>query len=153
MISNLSRFLLIIWFLVVLILTQSYTASLTSMLTVQELKPTITDVNELIRNKETVGYHNGSFVFELLKGLNFDKSRLLAYNSPEEMHELFRKGSAKGGISAAFDEIPYVKLFLAKYCSKYIMVGPTYKTDGFGFVHITYPCLLRYIHILHMLIF
>ncbi|KAL1552582.1 glutamate receptor 2.7-like isoform X1 [Salvia divinorum] len=132
-ISNLSRFLLIIWFLVVLILTQSYTASLTSMLTVQELKPTITDVNELIRNKETVGYHNGSFVLELLKGLNFDKSRLLAYNSPEDMHELFRKGSANGGIAAAFDEIPYVKLFLAKYCSKYIMVGPTYKTDGFGF--------------------
>ncbi|XP_047967478.1 glutamate receptor 2.7-like [Salvia hispanica] len=132
-ISNLSRFLLIIWFLVVLILTQSYTASLTSMLTVQELKPTITDVNELIRNKETVGYHNGSFVFELLKGLSFDESRLLAYSSPEDMHELFRKGSAKGGISAAFDEIPYVKLFLAKYCSKYITVGPMYKTDGFGF--------------------
>ncbi|KAG6409700.1 hypothetical protein SASPL_127742 [Salvia splendens] len=133
-ISNLSRFLLIIWFLVVLILTQSYTASLTSMLTVQELKPTITDINELIRNKETVGYHNGSFVFELLKKeLNFNESRLLAYDSPEKMHELFRKGSAKGGISAAFDEIPYVKLFLAKYCSKYVMVGPTYKTDGFGF--------------------
>ncbi|KAL1552579.1 hypothetical protein AAHA92_13360 [Salvia divinorum] len=101
-ISNLSRFLLIIWFLVVLILTQSYTASLTSMLTVQELKPTITDVNELIRNKENVGYPHGT-------------------------------GSANGGISAAFDEIPYVKLFLVKYCSKYIMVGPTYKTDGFGF--------------------
>ncbi|KAG6387881.1 hypothetical protein SASPL_153076 [Salvia splendens] len=149
-ISHLSRFLLIIWFLVVLILTQSYTASLT---TVQELKPTITDVNELIRNKENVGYQNGSFVFYLLKGLNFDKSRLFAYNSPKEMHELFRKGRENGGISAAFDEIPYVKLILATYCSKYIMVGPTYKTDGFGFVQITSPCLLRYIHILQMLIF
>ncbi|XP_057799204.1 glutamate receptor 2.7-like [Salvia miltiorrhiza] len=133
-ISNLSRFLLIIWFLVVLILTQSYTASLTSMLTVQELRPTISDVNELIRNKENVGYHSASFVFELLQGMNFDKSKLLAYSSPEELDQLFRKGSANGGIAAAFDEIPYIKLFLAKYCSKYAMVGPTYKTDGFGFV-------------------
>ena len=134
MISNLSRFLLIIWFMVVLILTQSYTASLTSMLTVQELRPTITDVNELIRSKQTVGCHNGSIVFELLKSMNFDESRLLAYNMPEEMDELFRKGSGNGGIAAAFDELPYMKLFLAKYCSKYIMAGPTYKTNGFGFV-------------------
>ncbi|XP_057799198.1 glutamate receptor 2.7-like [Salvia miltiorrhiza] len=133
-ISNMSRFLLIIWFFVVLILTQSYTASLTSMLTVQELRPAITDVNDLIRNKENVGYKNGSFVFELLQGMNFDKSRLVAYNSTEGMDELFQKGSANGGIAAAFDEIPYMKLFLAKYCSKYTMVGPTYKTDGFGFV-------------------
>ncbi|XP_057799201.1 glutamate receptor 2.7-like isoform X2 [Salvia miltiorrhiza] len=133
-ISNLSRFLLILWFLVVLILTQSYTASLTSMLTVQELRPAITDVNELIRNKENVGYHNGSFILGLLKSMNFDESRLVAYNFPEEMDELFRKGSANGGIAAAFDEIPYMKLFQAKYCSKYAMVGPTYKTAGFGFV-------------------
>ncbi|XP_057799184.1 glutamate receptor 2.7-like [Salvia miltiorrhiza] len=64
LISNLSRLLLIIWLLVVLILTLSYAASLTSILTVvQELQPTITDVNELIRNKENVCYRNGSFVF------------------------------------------------------------------------------------------
>ncbi|KAI3473031.1 hypothetical protein Pfo_030114 [Paulownia fortunei] len=133
-ISNLARFVLIIWFLVVLILTQSYTASLTSMLTVQQLQPTITDVNELIKNNENVGYQNGSFVFGLLKNMNFHESRLLAYNSPREIDELFSKGSRNGGIAAAFDEIPYMKLFLAKYCSKYTVVGPTYKTDGFGFV-------------------
>jgi glutamate receptor, ionotropic, plant len=33
--SNLSRFVVIIWVFVVLILTSSYTASLTSMLTVE----------------------------------------------------------------------------------------------------------------------
>ncbi|RVW71727.1 Glutamate receptor 2.3 [Vitis vinifera] len=70
--------------------------SLTSMLTVQQLKPTITDINELIRTGQ--------------------------------------RGSQKGGIAAAFDEIPYMKLFLAKYCSKYTAVQPTYKFDGFGFV-------------------
>ncbi|KAL0330918.1 UNVERIFIED_CONTAM: Glutamate receptor 2.7 [Sesamum angustifolium] len=133
-ISNLARFLLIIWFLVVLILTQSYTASLTSMLTVQQLQPTYTDFTLLIKNKENVGYQKGSFVFELLKKMNFDESRLVAYNSPDEMNELFCKGSENGGIAAAFDETPYIKMFLAKYCSEYTMVGPMYKTAGFGFV-------------------
>ncbi|KAK4490904.1 hypothetical protein RD792_001620 [Penstemon davidsonii] len=133
-ISNLARIVLIIWFLMVLILTQSYTASLTSMLTVQKLQPTVIDVNELIRNREYVGYQEGSFVLGMLKIMKFDETRLLAYNSVEECNDLFSKGSGNGGISAAFDEIPYIELFLAKYCSKYTMVGPTYKTDGFAFV-------------------
>ncbi|KAL2236873.1 glutamate receptor 2.3-like [Sesamum indicum] len=133
-ISNLARFLLIIWFLVVLILTQSYTASLTSMLTVQQLQPTYTDFTLLIKNKENVGYQKGSFVFGLLKKMSFNESRLVAYNSPDEMHDLFSKGSGNGGIAAAFDETPYIKMFLAKYCSEYTMVDPMYKTAGFGFV-------------------
>ncbi|KAJ4831370.1 hypothetical protein Tsubulata_021667 [Turnera subulata] len=41
-VSNLGRTVVIIWFFVVLILTQSYTASLTSLLTVQNLQPTVT---------------------------------------------------------------------------------------------------------------
>ncbi|KAL3818422.1 hypothetical protein ACJIZ3_004327 [Penstemon smallii] len=135
-ISNLARFVLIIWFLVVLILTQSYTASLTSMLTVQKLQPTVTDVNDLISNREYVGYKNGSFVYGLLIKMRFDESNLVAFNSPEQMDELLTKGSKNGGISAAFHEIPYLKLFLAKYCSKYMMVDPVYKAGGFGFVSI-----------------
>ncbi|KAJ8561139.1 hypothetical protein K7X08_027329 [Anisodus acutangulus] len=132
-VSNLARFVLIIWFLVVLILTSSYTASLTSMLTVQKLQPTVTDVKELVKNKEYVGYQPGSFVVGLLRKMNFDEDRLKAYNTPEECVELLSKGSANGGIAAVFDEIPYVKLFLANYCSKFTTIGPTYKTDGFGF--------------------
>ncbi|KAL0330147.1 UNVERIFIED_CONTAM: Glutamate receptor 2.8 [Sesamum radiatum] len=132
-ISNLARFVLIIWFLV-LILTQSYTASLASMLTVQKLQPTVNDVNVLIRNKEYVGYMQGSFIFGLLKKMNFDESRLVEYKSPEELDELLTKGSGNGGIAAAFHEIPYIKLFLSKYCSKYMMVEPIHKADGFGFV-------------------
>ncbi|XP_073158633.1 glutamate receptor 2.2-like [Henckelia pumila] len=132
-ISNLSRFVLIIWFLVVLILTQSYTASLTSMLTVQQLQPAIKDVTVLLDNKDYVGYMKGSFVYGLLRKMNFDESRLVAFNSAEEMDQLLSEGSGNGGIAAAFHEIPYLKLFLSNY-SKYIMVDPTYKADGFGFV-------------------
>jgi ionotropic glutamate receptor len=59
---------------------------------------------------------------------------LKAYNTPEEYNEALSRGSHNGGVEAIFDEIPFIKLFLAKYCSKYTMVGPTYKTGGFGFV-------------------
>ena len=101
------------------------------MLTVQQLNPTITDINELIKKGERVGCEHGSFVHEfLIESMKFDESKLVIYKSPEELDELF----SKGGIAAAFDEIPYMKIFLAKYCSKYTAVGPTYKFDGFGFV-------------------
>ncbi|GMN66303.1 hypothetical protein TIFTF001_035369 [Ficus carica] len=132
--NNWSRFVLIIWIFVVLILTQSYTASLASLLTVQRLPPTVVDIDELIRNGAFVGYMKNSYIRELLIGqLNFNESKLKVYSSPVESHEALSKGSKKGGVDAIFDEIPYIKLFLAKYCSKYMMVGPTYKSDGFGF--------------------
>ncbi|KAJ6295288.1 hypothetical protein OIU78_023330 [Salix suchowensis] len=83
---------------------------------------------------EYVGYLSGSFVIGILLGLGFDKSKLRVYNSPEECHELFSKGSGNGGIAAAFDEVPYTKLFLSKYCSQYTMIDPTFQTAGFGFV-------------------
>ncbi|XP_051136971.1 glutamate receptor 2.2-like [Andrographis paniculata] len=133
-ISNLARFVMIIWFLVVLILTQSYTASLASMLTVQKLTPSVEDVNDLIRSKEPVGYKYGSFVYGLLRKMNFDESRLKPFLTPEEMDELLSKGPDNGGVAAAFHEDPYLKVFLTKYGSKYTMVGPLYKADGFGFV-------------------
>ncbi|KAB1202887.1 Glutamate receptor 2.7 [Morella rubra] len=133
-ISNCARTVVIIWFFVVLILTQSYTASLTSLLTVQQLQPTFTDVNQLIKDRANVGYQEGSFVLGILQQMNFKTHQLKQYNNTEECDELLSKGSANGGIDAAFDEIPYMKLFLGKYCSNYTMVQSIYKTDGFGFV-------------------
>ncbi|XP_038710751.1 glutamate receptor 2.7-like [Tripterygium wilfordii] len=133
-VSNLTRFVVVVWCFVVLILTQSFTASLASLLTVQRLQPTVTDVEQLIKHGENVGYQEGSFVYELLKGLGFNESKLILYGSVDECHDLFTKGTSKGGIKAAFDEVPYVRLLLAKYCNKYTMTEPTFKTAGFGFV-------------------
>ncbi|KAM1969544.1 hypothetical protein ACFX16_016750 [Malus domestica] len=133
-VSNLARFVVIIWCFLVLILTQSYTASLTSLLTVQHLQPTVTDVNLLLKNGDNVAYQSDSFVLGILKQLGFPDEKIKTFHSPEELNELFQNGSKKDGISAAFDENPYMKLFLAKYCSKYTMVEPTFKADGFGFV-------------------
>ncbi|GAB2230330.1 hypothetical protein Drorol1_Dr00014592 [Drosera rotundifolia] len=132
-VSNLARLVVVVWMFVVLILTQSYTASLTSMLTVQQIQPTVTDLNVLIKNGEYVGYQENSFVRELLIQLGFKETKLRTYSDPEQLDELLRCGSAHGGIAAVLDEIPYMNLFLSKYCS-YTMVQPTYKTGGFGFV-------------------
>ncbi|KAJ4813620.1 Glutamate receptor [Rhynchospora pubera] len=128
----LSKIVVIVWAFVLLVLTSSYTASLTSMLTVQQLQPTVTDIHDLQKNGEYVGYPRGSFVEGLLQELKFDKSRMRAYQ-PDEFAEALDKGSANGGVAAIVHEIPYIKLFLAKNCKSYTMVGPIYKTAGFGF--------------------
>jgi len=134
---------------VVIILTQSYTASLASMLTVRRLKPTFEDVGEIRRNGLYVGYHKDSFVRGLLvKQLHFKESKLKPYKTPEEYDEALSYGSDNGGVAAIFDEIPYVKLFLAKYGPKYAVVGPIYQTDGFGFVSLSLSLSLSlYIYI------
>ncbi|KAM7480974.1 hypothetical protein LguiB_005557 [Lonicera macranthoides] len=118
LVSNLSRLVVIIWCFVVLILTQSFTASLSSTLTVKQLEPTFTSVEELIEKGEIVGYAKGSFVQGLLR--NFNMSNLKEYDTRDELHMKFSKGE----IGAAFGEIPYMKLFLAEHCSKYTMVFP-----------------------------
>ncbi|KAM3244443.1 hypothetical protein ACQJBY_056025 [Aegilops geniculata] len=132
--SNLSRFVVIIWVFVVLILTSSYTASLTSMLTVQQLRPTVTDVKELQRRGQYIGYQEGTFIKPRLKKMGFHERKMRKYSSEEQYADALSKGSANGGVDAVFDEIPYLKLFLSQHCDGYMQVGPVYKTDGFGFV-------------------
>ncbi|KAJ6745288.1 GLUTAMATE RECEPTOR 2.9 [Salix koriyanagi] len=66
--------------------------------------------------------------------LGFKESKLRVYSSPEECHHLFSKGSGNGGIAAAFDELPIIKLILSSYCSKYTMIDLNIKTGGLGFV-------------------
>ncbi|CAL1353034.1 unnamed protein product [Linum trigynum] len=128
--SNLVRTVVIIWCFVVLIMTMSYTASFTSLQTMQGLQPTAADMNELLRKGEFVGYQDGSFVRDLLKQLGFRDDRLVPYHNLDDCDSLFGQGK----IAAAFDEVPYIKLFLARHYSKYRMINPTYKTGGFGFV-------------------
>ncbi|KAJ0515043.1 putative periplasmic binding protein-like I [Helianthus annuus] len=127
LISNLSRFVVIVWVFVVLVLTSSYTASLTSMLTVEQLRPTHTDINQIKRNGESVGYQKGSFVKN--------------YSTFEEYDRALQQGSQKGGVSAIMDELPYIRLFLATYCNKYTMTSFTHKSAGFGFVSSFYSIL------------
>ncbi|KAF3339242.1 glutamate receptor 2.8-like protein [Carex littledalei] len=128
-VSNLSRFVVIIWVFVVLILQASYTASLTSTLTVQHLTPTFSDINELLKSEEKIGYFEGSFTKDLLLRMGFVEGRLLPFKSPESYEEAMSNHS----IAAVVDEIPYLQVFLNKYCDNYTMVNLPNKTSGFGF--------------------
>ncbi|KAJ3677152.1 hypothetical protein LUZ60_002876 [Juncus effusus] len=130
LVSNLSRFFIIVWLFVVLILQSSYTASLTSMLTVQRMNPTYSDIYELQKSGKNVGYLKDSFVKGFLSSMNFEESRLVPFKSPEAYQEALSNNS----IAAIVDEIPYLQIFLKLYCNNYTMVGQTNKTGGFGFV-------------------
>ncbi|KAK0591073.1 hypothetical protein LWI29_035285 [Acer saccharum] len=129
LLSNLSRFVVIVWLFIVLILTSSYTATLTSMMTVQHIELNLKD--------NYIGYQGGSFATKegVINNLNFKNSNLKPFNSPEEYANALSRGSKKGGVSAIIDEVPYLKIFLAKYSKDYSMIGPiSLITNGFGFV-------------------
>lgn len=126
--SNLSKFVVIVWVFVVLILSSSYTATLATMLTVQQI--------QLISREDNLGYHYGSFLSGATSSLNLDNPRLKPYNSPEEYVNALRRGSQNGGVSAIIDEIPYIKVFLAKYSADYTMINSNSRSGGFGFVRI-----------------
>ncbi|KAI4383598.1 hypothetical protein MLD38_009414 [Melastoma candidum] len=131
--SNLSKFVVIVWVFAVLVLTSSYTANLTSMLTVRQLQPTITDINDIIKSKgDYIGYQNSSFVLDLLRSLNVTDSKMVVLNTREDYDNALTRGSKNGAVSAIMDEIPYLGLVLLNNCNKYKFVGQIYKTARFG---------------------
>ncbi|KAH9791262.1 glutamate receptor [Citrus sinensis] len=126
--SNLSRMTMIVWLFVALIITSSYTASLTSLLAHRRLIP-IPDVEVLKRNGDKVGCDGNSFVLQyLVTVLHFDPKNI----EPIFSENRYRQALTSGEIAAAFLEAPYVKLFLAKNCKNFT-TGPTYSVGGFGF--------------------
>ncbi|KAL6846531.1 hypothetical protein ACP4OV_023979 [Aristida adscensionis] len=127
--SILSRLVVIVWVFVLLVITSSYTANLSSILTVQQLQPTVTDVHELLRKGEYVGYPKGSYVGDLLEELGFDRRNIRAYETSDDFADALSKGSRNAGIAALVHEVPYIKLFLAEHCKGYAMVGPIYKSE------------------------
>ncbi|KAK8707273.1 hypothetical protein V6N13_058334 [Hibiscus sabdariffa] len=130
--TNCSRLVLVVWIFLAFILMQSYTANLSSILTVNQLQATIPSIREL-RNCH-VGYQNLSFVKDfLINQFEFKESMLKPYGSADDYQEALSQGPNNGGVSVIFDEIPYIRLFLAQYTTGYMMVGPTYRTDGLGF--------------------
>ncbi|KAG8489532.1 hypothetical protein CXB51_017536 [Gossypium anomalum] len=120
LLSNLSKFVVIIWVFVVLIITSSYTATLASMLTVKQIQLSSRD--------------NDVWVSSDISNFTFETRRLRANHSPEEHADALRRGSKNGGVSAIINEIPYLKVFLAKYPSDYTMIKLKAITGGFGFV-------------------
>ncbi|KAL1204545.1 Glutamate receptor 2.2 [Cardamine amara subsp. amara] len=90
-----ARILVVTWYFMVLVLTQSYTASLASLLTSQQLNPTITSMSSLLQRGETVGYQRTSFILGKLIERGFPPSNLVPFDTAEECNEILEKGRKK----------------------------------------------------------
>ncbi|KAK2657701.1 hypothetical protein Ddye_010753 [Dipteronia dyeriana] len=132
-VSSLGRLVIIIWLFVVFIINSSYTASLTSILTVQQLSSPIKGINSLKSNNDPIGYQYGSFVRNyLVDELNIDESRLVPFNSAAEFAKALKDGPHKGGVAAVIDERAYIELFLSTRC-EFSIVGKEFTKNGWGF--------------------
>ncbi|KAB1201749.1 Glutamate receptor 3.6 [Morella rubra] len=115
--SYLGRFVILIWLFVVQVLTSSYTASLTSMLTVKQLSSPIKGIESLMASNDPIGYQHGTFIDTYLtEEFNIQRSRLVSLNSEEEYEKALKDGPQKGGVSAIVDMRAYMELFLSNRC-------------------------------------
>ncbi|KAH7519812.1 hypothetical protein FEM48_Zijuj08G0076900 [Ziziphus jujuba var. spinosa] len=131
--STLARFVLIIWLFVVLVLNSSYTASLTSILTVEQLSSPVKGIESLVTSNEPIGYMRGSFALNYLTDeLNIHMSRLVPFDSPEEYDKALKAGPSGGGVAAVVDERAYMEVFLSTRC-EYSIVGQEFTKMGWGF--------------------
>ncbi|KAF5943201.1 hypothetical protein HYC85_020843 [Camellia sinensis] len=132
-VSTLGRIVLIIWLFIVLIINSSYTANLTSILTVQHLTSHIDGIETLKVSDDPIGYQVGSFAERYLnEEIGIPKSRLVPLASPEEYATALQRGPKKGGVAAVVDEQPYIELFLSSHC-KFRIVGQVFTKSSWGF--------------------
>ncbi|KAK9133465.1 hypothetical protein Scep_012993 [Stephania cephalantha] len=133
-VSTLGRFVLIIWLFVVLIINSSYTASLTSILTVQQLSSGIEGIDSLVSSNEPIGIQDGSFAKNyLIQELNIAESRIISLRNQEEYQSALEQGPKGGGVAAIVDELPYIELFLTNTKCKFKIVGQEFTKSGWGF--------------------
>ncbi|XP_016652499.1 PREDICTED: LOW QUALITY PROTEIN: glutamate receptor 1.4-like [Prunus mume] len=119
LLNNLAKFVVIVWGFAVLIFTSSYTATLTSIMTVNQIQ---------LNSRGNIGYHS------LISRQGVDIKFKRSYKTVEEYALALSRGSKHGGVSAIVDEVPYIKIFLGHYPTGYSMIKPESTTNGFGFV-------------------
>ncbi|CAH1454312.1 unnamed protein product [Lactuca virosa] len=125
--NNLSRLVLSTWFFVNVIVAASFTATLSSIMTVSTFQQPL----DHLGNNDVVGCNGNSFIVRyLVNVLHYKPENIRNINSIEDYPEAFKKGE----IAMAFFVSPHASVFLGKYCHDYEKIGPTYKLGGFGFV-------------------
>ncbi|KAF3336819.1 glutamate receptor 2.8-like protein [Carex littledalei] len=131
---NISKTVLAVWTFALFTLSSSYTANLTTIFTTDQVKPTVTSIQELIDNQDYIGYLQSSYVKSMLLTMKFKESQLRPLTSLEEYNNALTKGGKNGGVAAIVDELPYINLFSQFYCCNYTIPKQfSYKTGGFGF--------------------
>ncbi|KAK4492804.1 hypothetical protein RD792_000126 [Penstemon davidsonii] len=133
-VSALGRLVLLLWLFVVLIINSSYTASLTSILTVQQLTSRIQGIDTLISSSDPIGVQDGSFAYNYLRDeLSIAESRLRVLKTQDEYVNALQRGPNGGGVAAIVDELPYIELFLASTNCQFSTVGREFTKSGWGF--------------------
>ncbi|KAJ0524851.1 putative ionotropic glutamate receptor [Helianthus annuus] len=123
-----SKVVLVMWLSMIFIIVQIFTATLSAWLTLDQMRPRVPS------SFENVGYQNGSFLKEfIIQKYNCSGTNLLPLNTDED----YKNALSSGSISAVFDELPYIELFLAKYGSNYMKFGPINQESGIAFVSLT----------------
>ncbi|KAJ0788499.1 putative ionotropic glutamate receptor [Helianthus annuus] len=123
-----SKVVLVIWLIMIFIVMQIFTACLSSWLTVNQLQP------QVPKQYQEVGYQDGSFVMDFLKGhvqssLRADKLKGLPLSSLDDYKNVLDNRV----VDAIIDELPYIEIFLAKHGTNYMKVGPLAGESGLGF--------------------
>ncbi|KAL2331832.1 hypothetical protein Fmac_019413 [Flemingia macrophylla] len=133
-VSGLGRLVLIIWLFVVLIINSSYTASLTSILTVQQLSSQIEGIDSLISGVQPIGIQEGSFARKYLtEELNIQPSRIVTLKNMEAYIDALERGPKNGGVVAVVDELPYIEILMSSTNCKFRTVGQEFTKSGWGF--------------------
>ncbi|XP_050367301.1 glutamate receptor 2.7-like [Argentina anserina] len=129
--NSLTKVVVIVWLFVVLILVTSYTANLSSILTIQRLKPNVTDIETLKTMNSKVGLDTGSFIFNYaVNVLKFKKENLITIATELEYTEALKNKT----ISAALLDFPEAEVFMNKYCKNYTATTLSYRFGGLGFI-------------------
>ncbi|KFK34516.1 hypothetical protein AALP_AA5G155800 [Arabis alpina] len=120
---NLSRFVVTVWVFAVLILTTSYSATLTSMMTVQQIR--------FNSNKDYAGHLSGSLIASaVLTNSSLRAERYKGLNTSKNFAEALLNKT----VSYIVDEMPYLKVLLGEHPAHFVMVKTQCTTNGFGFM-------------------
>ncbi|KAH9311805.1 hypothetical protein KI387_026840, partial [Taxus chinensis] len=130
--SILGRIVVIVWLFVILIVTSSYTANLTLLLTVEQLKPEFHGISEVLASDVPIGFQAGSYVGDFLNKLGVTKDRLLPLQNVSSYAEMLSRGPKAGGVGAIVDELPHAQLFLSSECG-FRIYSKQFTSNGWGF--------------------
>ncbi|XP_071729651.1 glutamate receptor 2.8-like [Rutidosis leptorrhynchoides] len=119
-----SKVVLVMWLCMIFMVVQIFTATLSSWLTLDQLRP------RLPSGYENFGYQNGSFLKDyIMDKYDCNDTNLVPLNSVEE----YKIALSSGRVSVVFDELPFIELFLNKYGSDYMKFGPLNQESGIAF--------------------
>ncbi|GJR85135.1 hypothetical protein Tco_0209146 [Tanacetum coccineum] len=119
-----SKVVLVMWLSMLFMVLQIFTATLSSWLTLDQLRPPLSKL-------EHVGYPGGSFVRELIiDKYNISATSLYALYTDED----FKNALSNGTVDVIFDELPYIDLFISKYGPEYMKFGPINQAPGIAFM-------------------